>query len=274
MVLVSTQDGDYALFGIARDGSDRGRLTDEKGDPSTTVGLLFQISPAWSPDGRQIAFASSREGSLDIYVMAADGSGDPERLTSTKENDEHPTWSPDGKRIAFQRSDGHLYVMNADGSGARRVTSSLSPQADPAWSPDGRWLAFTQRRPGTPIREIWLMTPEGTNVRQVTRLNAQNYTPAWAPDGRTIAFASDHEGPRYGIFTIGIDGRGLRKVTPATGSDAFEPAWSPDGTLIAFSRDGSIVTVDRQGKETVLTDAANNDSSPAWRPVTSDEEGS
>ena len=73
IVFVSTRDGDYALFGMNRDGSDQGRITEDKGDPSTPRGLLFQLDPAWSPDGRQIAFASSREGSLDVYVMDADG---------------------------------------------------------------------------------------------------------------------------------------------------------------------------------------------------------
>ena len=147
IAFVSTRDGDYALFGMNRDGSDQGRITDDKGDPSTPQGLLFQIDPAWSPDGRQIAFASSREGSLDVYVMEADGANG-RRLTSTKENDGHPTWSPDGKRIAFHRSDGHLYVMNADGSRVHRVTTTLLPETEPAWSPDGRWLAYQQRVPG------------------------------------------------------------------------------------------------------------------------------
>ena len=165
--------------------------------------------------------------------------------------------------------------MNADGSGVHRVTTTLAPETEPAWSPDGHWLAYQQRVPGTPIREIWLVSPEGDDARQLTKLDAQSYTPAWAPDGRTLAFSSNDKGSRYGIFTIGIDGKGLRQVTPATSTDAFEPSWSPDGNLIAFSRDGSIVTIDPHGAETVLTDAENNDSSPVWRPVTpTDEEES
>lgn len=274
LVVVSTRDGDYALFGISRDGKGQGRISEERGDPSTPAGLLFQVDPAWSPDGQQIAFASSREGSLDIYVMDADGAN-TRRLTSTKRNDDHPTWSPDGERIAFHRSDDHLYVMTSDGSSPRRVTTGLAPEAEPAWSPDGRLLAYQQRTPGTAIREIWLLNINSGAARQLTELDAQSYTPAWAPDGRTIAFASNHEGPRFGIFTIGVDGKDLHQVTPASSSDAFEPSWSPDGSLIAFSRDGSIVTIDAHGGETVVTDAENNDSSPAWRPAgVPEQEGS
>lgn len=266
VLFVSTRDGDYAVFSMRPNGSGQGRVSDEHGDPSTPAGLLFQIDPAWSPDGKQIAFASAREGSLDIYVMDADGSN-THRLTTTRDNDEHPTWSPDGGSIAFHRSDEHLYVMKANGSAVHRVTTTLAPESEPAWSPDGRWLAYVQRTPGTPIREIWLVSPQGDGARRVTKLDAQSYTPAWAPDSRTIAFSSNAKGSHYGIFAIGIGGKGLRRVTSASSSDAFEPAWSPDGAPIAFSRDGSIVTIDLEGDETVLTDAENNDSSPAWRPA-------
>ena len=266
LVLVSTRDGDYALFGMNRDGTNQGRLTKEKGDPSTSTGLLFQIEPAWSPDGGQIAFASRREGSVDIFVMNADGTN-TQRLTSTKLDDEHPTWSPDGKRIAFGRSDGHLYVMRADGSATKRLTESLDPESDPAWSPDGSSIAFIHRTPGTPIREAWLMDADGGGAHRLTSLEAQSYTPAWAPDSRSIAFASNDKSKRFGIFTIGIDGKDLRRITSATSSDSFEPSWSADGNVIAFSRDGSIVTVDPRGNEVVLTDPENNDSSPAWRPA-------
>ena len=127
---------------------------------------------------------------------------------------------------------------------------------------------------GHPIREIWLDDPGGHQRPAGHQAECAELHACLGTRRSHIAFALDHEGPRYGIFTIGIDGRGLRKVTPATGSDAFEPAWSPDGTRSRSRETASIVTVDRQGKETVLTDAANNDSSPAWRPVTSDEEGS
>ncbi len=96
LILVSTRDGEYALFGMSASGSDEQRLTDAEVDPSTPQGLLFQTEPAWSPDGSTIAFVSKRSGTSDLYAMNEDGSG-TRRLTSTKDDDAQPSWSPDGE---------------------------------------------------------------------------------------------------------------------------------------------------------------------------------
>jgi Tol biopolymer transport system component len=272
IAFVSTRGGDYALYGMNADGGDEGRISDEHGDAETSEGLLFELDPAWSPDGTKIAFISKRSGSLDIYVMDADGSN-VTRLTKTKENDSHPTWSPDGKRIAFAR-DERIYVMQADGTGSRRLTTTLAPEIEPAWSPDGASIAYTRRIPGTNIREIWISPATGGSARKVTSTNAQNYTPAWSPDGNTLAFSSDRDGGRYAIFRIGVDGKGLSRVTRRSIDDAFEPSWSRDGSLIAYSRGGAIFTIDESGQETALTDPADNDSSPVWNPRPSEEKES
>jgi len=275
IAFVSSRDGDYAIFGMDTDGSQQGRLTDERGDPSTAEGVEFQTDPAWSPDGTQIAFASAREGSFDIYVMDADGTGTT-RLTSTDANDKGPTWSPDGSRIAFSRSadGGHVWVMSADGTGARRLTDELAEEGEPAWSPDGRWIAYTHRASGSDFREIWVARPDGSGRRNVTKLQAKSYAPAWAPDSKRLAFSADRDGVRYDIYTVGLDGKALRRPVRSR-EDAFEPAWSPDGLVIAFSRDGAIVVTTLDGVERQLTDPEDNDSSPAWNPApTTDKEGS
>ncbi len=275
IIFVSSRDGDYAIFGMNADGSKQGRLTNDRGDTSTLAGVQFQTGPAWSPDGTRIAFASAREGSFDIYVMNADGT-DTKRLTSSKENDQHPTWSPDGSRIAFSRfSDSdHLYVMNADGTGVRRVTDDdPTVEAEPAWSPDGRWIAYSHRASGSDFREIWVVRPDGSGRRSVTKLDAKSYTPTWAPDSRRLAFSSSRGGALYDIYTVGVDGNDVRRLV-SSATDAFEPAWSPDGDDIAFSRDGAIVVTTLAGAEQQLTNREDNDSSPAWKPVPADKEGS
>ena len=94
---------------------------------STPTPLDVQ-TPAWSPDGRKLAFVSRRDGNSEIYVINADGSGQ-ENLTQHPARDSHPSWSRDGRKLAFvSRRDGNseIYVMNADGSGLRNVTRAPS----------------------------------------------------------------------------------------------------------------------------------------------------
>lgn len=265
LAFVSTRDGDYAIFEMNADGGAQRRLTPREGDlTSSPARLFFQIDPAWSPDATQIAFASRRSGTFDVYVMNADGSG-TRRLTAGKENDSHPTWSATGEQIAFERAS-DIWVMAADGSGARRISDVTAEEGEPAWSPDGAWIAYVRRTPGTASRELWVMRPDGTGRRALTRQNAAITTPAWSPDSSRIVFASNRDNGVYALFTIGVDGKGLRSVVP-TATDNFEPSWSPDGTTIAFFEDGAIYAVELGGGEVEkLTDSSNNDSSPAWNP--------
>ncbi|HUF59058.1 MAG TPA: hypothetical protein VMR89_06225 [Actinomycetota bacterium] len=266
LVFVSTRDGDYAIYEMNADGAGQRRLTDRPADSSSPARLFFQVDPAWSPDGTQIAFASRRRGPFDIYVMNADGTS-TRRLTSTREWDGRPTWSPDGSRIAFARNEADIYVMNTDGTGVERVTDSSASESEPAWSPDGRWIAFMRRPQGADFRELWLMRPDGSGQQRLTSLGAKSAFPAWSPDGARIVFASDaSEGGLYDIYVITVETKRVRRLT-STGADAFEPAWSPDGSTIAFTRDGAIVTIDLAGSEETISKAANNDVSPVWNPV-------
>lgn len=265
LIFVSTRDGDYAIFGAGADGSHAHRLTKEKGDPSNPRELFFQIEPAWSPDGTQIVFASHRDGPAHLYVMRADGT-DTRRLTDTPRDDQHPSWSPDGRLIVFGRA-GVVSVVPAGGGEARRVGKEAGNAADPAWSPDGTMIALAYRNPGTPVREIYVMRADGSGVRRLTSLGNVSAAPAWAPDGRRLAFESNAHDGHYEIYTVGLDGKNLRRVTRSESSDTLEPAWSPDGRELTFSREGALWSVDAAGSETQLTSGENNDSSPAYRPA-------
>jgi TolB protein len=266
MVFVSTRDGDYALYGVDAGGRHEWRLTKAKGDPSSPAGLFFQLQPAWSPDASAIAFASKRDGVTHIYVMRADGT-DTRRLTSGAEEDARATWSPDGRQIAFARQ-GEVYVVPAAGGPARRVTQGLGGDAaDPAWSPNGKWIAYDYRPAGYSIREIWIVRPDGSEQLQVTRFGQISALPTWSPKGDRIAFQSNVRGRHFEIYSSALGGSGLHRETNSS-IDTIDPAWSPNGETIAFSRDGAIWTVDRTGTATKLT-SGGNDSSPAWRPVSS-----
>jgi Tol biopolymer transport system component len=267
LLFVSSRSSVYAIYSMNVDGSDQSRLTRDvpKQAGSSAAGLFFQVEPAWAPDGQRIAFSSNRSGTSQIYVMHADGTG-TRQLTSLKGGASGPSWSPDGSRIAFLGFEpGFVYVMRVDGSGIRRLGPERGNERDPAWSPDGGRVAFVRREPGTSSTELWVSRPDGTHQQQLTRLNASMSSPTWSPDGTRLAFAANPRG-RYELYTVGAEGRGLKRLTHDSIAEDIEPSWSPDGKVIAFSRDGAIVTVDLEGAEHVLTKGKNNDSSPAWRP--------
>ena len=232
-----------------------------------TVHDAFDSSPAWSPDGRRIAFGSGRDGNREIYVMNADGSG-VTRLTYNDAIDSGPAWSPDGRRIAFASTrDGsfEVYVMNADGSGVTRLTDNDAFDWYPAWSPDGRHIAFDSDRDGN--WEIYVMNADGSGVTRLTYNGAADFSPAWSPDGRRVAFASYRDG-KSEIYVM--DASGVTRLTDNDVPDV-SPTWSPDGRRIAFSseRDGNpeiyVMNADGSGV-TRLTYNGARDFVTSWSP--------
>ncbi|HVR44375.1 MAG TPA: alpha/beta hydrolase-fold protein [Thermoanaerobaculia bacterium] len=140
--------------------------------------------PAWSPDGSTIAFASDRDGDLDLYLMNPDGSN-VRQLTDAEGADAGPSWSPDGKHIAFDSTrDGNweLYVMAADGSDVRRLTHTPNrSEARPTWSPDGRRISFNAGTEGNPgSYEICVMDTDGSNERCLTSNHWFDAHPDWS----------------------------------------------------------------------------------------------
>jgi Tol biopolymer transport system component len=203
-----------------------------------TFSNAFDGDPTWSPDGRKLAFESTRDGNSDIYVIGVDGS-DETRLTTDRAFDADPAWSPDGTRIAFTSTrDGNkeIYGMNADGSNPRRLTNDGGAVAnidadavdqDPAWSPDGRRIAFESNRDRN--YEIYVVNADGSGLERLTNHPAQDALPAWSPDGTRIAFRSDRGGKEnVDIWTMRPDGHGLVHVTHRSGLESL-PSWQPLG---------------------------------------------
>ena len=187
----------------------------------------------------------------DIYVMNADGTGAPTRITTNKQADDAPVWSPDGTKIAYSRNlsgNFEIYVMNADGSSPTRLTTNrTADDAYPDWSPDGTKIAFNTDRDGN--YEIYVMNADGSGQRNLTQEpRTDDLGPSWSPDGTKIAFHSEGD-----IYTMNADGTGERRVTSGADVDVF-PDWSPDGTKIAFVGGGSqngfidVVNVDGTGR--------------------------
>lgn len=140
----------------------------------------------------RIAFVSNRLGNEEIYIMTQAGENGPvSNLTNNPARDWNPAWSPDGSQIIFNSNrDGRdtLYIMNADGTGARPVFPGEAFQDyDASWSPDGTRIAFTSNRAGGG-RELFIADLNGTNVQALSDTGTLKGDPVWSPDGSEILF--------------------------------------------------------------------------------------
>jgi len=163
---------EFEIYVMDADGSGQTNLTNSQGSDT---------EPAWSPDGSQIAFQSTRDGNHEIYLMQADGSGQV-NLTNHPADDAAPVWSPDGSKIAFHSSrtgDFNIYLMEADGSGLVQLTDSSDWDIEPAFSPDGRYLAFYSRRDRN--FEIYVMNVDGSCQERLTYDGDFDGFPDWRP---------------------------------------------------------------------------------------------
>ncbi len=179
----------------------------------------------------RIAFDRYSNGSVfaDIFTMKPDGS-DLTKLTrrSPEYLDEQPAYSPDGKRIAWTRDD-HIWLMNSDGSGKRRLTRS-GVNYGVAFAPSGKKLIWTHIVGSHSY--INVMKPDGSDRR---RLGVEGLNPAYSPDGQWIAYDADN-GAEDDIFTVYRNGESELNLTASQAGQARHPDWSPDGQTIVYQR--------------------------------------
>lgn len=181
-------------------------------------------APAWSPDGRRLAVVMSKDGNSQIYVVNADGSGGPQRLTNSSGIDTEPRYAPDGS-IYFTSDRGgspQIYRMGAGGGDVQRVSFEGSYNVSPRPSADGKTLAFISRREGR-----FQLTAMDLASRQVQVLTDSNKdeSPSFAPNSRMILIATEIGG-RGVLSAVSSDGRIKQRLSVAAG-DVREPAWGP-----------------------------------------------
>lgn len=251
------------------------------------------FDPAWSPDGKWVAFTSYRDGSADIFVMRDDGTS-VRKLINDPLNEGHASWSPDGRQIVFEsQRDGvapcancfrntDIFIADADGSHLRNLTKTpAASETNAAWSPDGKTIAFIGG--GT-----FLINADGSSRRRLygPHPDFADDAVAWSPDGSRLAISAfNNRHPpflyTYVILTVRADGTDLRVLTGTGFESSRFAAWSPDGTELVYTNDAPdeawglggrqnvwVMNADGSGKRSLTADAQqhNQTGSPqAWR---------
>ncbi|OUC12326.1 MAG: hypothetical protein B0A82_22890 [Alkalinema sp. CACIAM 70d] len=209
----------------------------------TAQTLTANMDPAWSPDGRWIAFIAEQQDQVNLYVMDANGTN-LTQLTHGGGLKLFPTWSPDSRSIAYmsnQEGSHDLYVVDVATRQSYRLTRSEGLEVAPTWSPDGRFITFVSDRDGN--YELYNLPVQGNlplAVDQPIRLTnhpAVDTSPSWSPDSRWLAFISDRDNPNgvNSIYLLNVSTNQLVRLTDAS-SDCAAPTWSADGRLLAITQ--------------------------------------
>ncbi|MBI5878102.1 MAG: PD40 domain-containing protein [Chloroflexi bacterium] len=227
------------------------------------------VRPMWSPDNRQIAFMSSRDGPSHVYLMNPDGSNQ-RALTKGKTEDRHPVWMPDGKQIVFDSGDGgasEIWLVNVADGALKQITKLGGLASFPSPSPDGKTIVFYWYQ--ADAMNLWIVKTDGSAPKALTKelATAKNeqctfacHQAGWSPDGKTIAYPG---GDKRSIWVMGADGSGARAVLQQDGGDISHFPW--------FLADGRLAYVSEHVESmTAWTDAWTIDMHTGERTILQD----
>ncbi len=249
--------------------------------PGDASRLESVSDPAWSPDGRWIAFAAGCASCrARLYIVRRDGQ-DLREIPTGPGLVSSPGWSPDGHRIVFAREqseDQRIYAVNLHTGRVRLLNGEPrgldNTDSTPAWSPDGRQIAFA-REINHERQNLWVVSATGGSRRPVTRATQfGQFRPRWSPDGRRIVFMQTV--PPHITWDLRVLNVRMKRVTDLTSNshNEFDPAWSPDGKSVVFASDAAsragfrslyVIKADGSGLRR-LTASPADDAMPSWSP--------
>ena len=262
--VTANREGDgrlYSLIVSDQDGFNEHTIM-ESADPI--------MSPAWSPDSRQLAYVSFEGNQSSIFVQTL-RTGNRFKVSSKPGINGAPSFSPDGRKLVVTLGgvDGNLdiYVLDINSRNTTRLTTHRAIDTEGTWSPDGRYIYFTSDRSGGP--QIYRVGANGGTPERVTFEGSYNARPRLSPDGKRLAMVHNDRG-NYRIAVMSIDRKDL--LVLSTGRQDESPSFAPNSDILIYAtrqgRNGVLETVSADGliRQKMASRAGGDVREPVWSP--------